>query len=179
MDNLRSHKLLFNRSWATFDNFLPKPILDSLLAHIAQAEWTSHPAEHRQVMNRLSVSWDPAIDEFFRTQVTQLILQWTGEQVKYVDSIVWKDTEGLTYKPHIDRKYESNEHHVQVYLTEGSAELGTRVHAYLDKHAWFGTELVPYKLNSGVYINTVQTIRHSVKPVPVGSERVSIRARYV
>ena len=170
---------MFNRSWATFDNFFPEAILNTLLAQVKQAEWYSHPKANRHVMDQLSVTEDPAIDVFFSEQVPKLIYEWTGEQVKYVNYIIWRDTEGLEYTPHIDKKVGLNEHHVQVYLTDGLAELGTRVHMYLDKLGLISTQIAPYKLNSGIYLNTVRTIRHSVKPVPYGSERVSIRARYV
>lgn len=179
MDNFKLHRLMFNRSWATFDNFFPEAILNTLLAQVQQAEWASHPHTNRCVMNLQSVAKDPAIDQFLSEQVPKLIYEWTGEHVEYINYIIWQDTEGLEYEPHTDKKYGLNEHHVQVYLTDGPAELGTRVHMYLDKRAWFGTWIVPYKLNAGVYINTVQTIRHSVKRVPHGSERISIRARYV
>lgn len=179
MNNLHVHKLLFKRVYATFDNFLPTPVLDSLLVQVKQASWDKYPTEGRLVMNLLSVEHDPRIEHWFSEQVPQLIYEWSGEQVKYINYMIWKDSEGLTYEPHIDMKKGAYEHHVQVYLNDGSDELGTEIYPYWDKWGLTTPTTVPYYKNSGVYLNTVQTIRHGVKQVPFGQERISIRARYV
>jgi hypothetical protein len=179
MHNVQLHKLLFNRSWATFDNFFPQAILNTLLAQVSQAEWQSHPKANRHVMDQLSVPQAPAIDLFLSEHVPQLIREWTGEHVEYMNYVIWRDTAGLEYKPHTDKRFEQREHHVQVYLTDGPAELGTGVHMLWDKWAWFKSTLAPYGMNRGIYLNTAHTVRHSVKSVPADHERISIRARYV
>jgi len=172
MDNVQLHQLMFNRSWATFDNFFPEPVLNQLINIVNTGEQIDYGQEFRTSITNVD---NLLVNEFFKNRVPQLIYEWTKEQVELVDWQFWIDYPGLAYTPHTDiYMFKKHEHHVQVYLNDGLAELGTRVHNI--KRAQVGQ--AAYKLNSGIYLNTAQTIIHSVSQVPKYSIRKSVRARY-
>ena len=172
MDNFKLYQLMFNRSWATFDNFFPKHILDELVYIVNTHELGGHDQEFRNGIRGIEKT---AAHSYFKHQVPERILEWTGTSVELIDWCFWVDHEGLEYTAHTDNNmFSTHEHHVQVYLNDGISQLGTRIHNWLRQPIGQAA----YGVNKGIYLNTAQTIIHSVSRVPKDSIRKSVRARY-
>ena len=172
MDNFKLHRLMFNRSWATFDNFFPKHILDELVYIVNTHELGDHDQKFR---NSILNVGSEEVYTFFKKQVPERILAWTGQSVTLIDWCFWVDTEGLEYTAHTDiGMFKCHEHHVQVYLNDGDDGLGTRIHNWLRQPVGQAA----YGVNKGIYLNTAHSILHSVSQVPKDTTRKSVRARY-
>ena len=176
MDNVKISKLAFNRSYVTFDHALPKSVLDELLTAVNTRLWHDHGTQaNRQVLDNQSFS--ASVNNWFEHDMPSIIYYWTKEQVRLTHWGFWQDTGGLYYNIHTDYgMFDQHEHHIQIYLNDGEPARGTRLHSWLTRRQ---IAQVPYKLNSGVYLNTAQTILHSVSPVPTSAKRTSVQARYV
>lgn len=160
----------FKRCIVTFEDFFTQEQLVKLHSMINAKEWMQTQQEFRYALS--GEPWD-----FIEFEIPKIIKQWTGEDVEFKDWWFWRDTPGLEYEPHTDRgTAEPHEHHVQIFLNDGSAELGAVIHPFLIR--WVKLFQVPYKYNAGYYMNTAQTIFHSVPKVPLGQERISCRIRY-
>ena len=170
MDNVQVHELVYNRSWVTFDNFFPKHVLDELVCIVNTHEQISWNKEFRNTINRLVGS---SVDHYFIEQVPKHILAWSGQHVTLDNWWCWIDYPGLEYPRHRDPP--SHKHFLQVYLNDQASELGIRIHAQPYGPA---TDQAPYKLNSGVYLNSPNSISHSVSQVPKDNIRMCVVAMY-
>jgi len=174
MDNVKINKLWFNRSYVTFDNFFPVDIVTEIEKEIKSNIWHDHGTQaHRQTLNTHNIK----IHAYLCNTVPNIIHTWCNERVVLKDWGFWRDREHLYYDIHTDwGMFKTHEYHLQVYLNNMDQNLGTCIHSWLTRQC---IDRAVYKANSGIFLNTAQTILHSVNKVLQNQERISIQARYV
>jgi hypothetical protein len=168
------YNLSFNRRVVLLNDYFPDTICNELLSLIKTKNWIPTEKFGRQTTdleNTLTQS-------YFQTVTTKHAELWTGKKHKLLDCYMWKDSAGLSYKQHTDVGiFKKWENHLQIYINEGEPDIdmGTKFH-----HSVFHrkpTIELSYTNNAGYFINTSQSVFHSVSKVPNGKIRYSVYAR--
>jgi hypothetical protein len=155
------------------NNFIEPELLDKFVKFITteQLEWV--PEDLQETAPRLKVNWvfDSVIEEVHMVfeNLTPVLNQQFDRNNRFNGIAIWHDLPGYTIGPHQDRDLINLA--VQIYVTAGPAELGTKF-----KHNDRVLQ-AKYQVNHGYLADNQRGVTHYLDtPVPAGHTRLSVYA---
>jgi hypothetical protein len=157
-------------------SFINPELLDKLLKYISTEELSWVTETNQEYQNRLKLNWvfDTVVEEvhIVLENLTVELNQKFNRNNKFIGLTVWKDQEGYTIGKH-DKDNSIIDLAIQIYLTEGVADLGTKFE-YNNKI--LGTK---YQKNHGYLYDNNQGVPHYMNtPVPKNHVRYSLYAMW-
>jgi hypothetical protein len=150
--------------WA-IDQFFTQDTLNKILLELEQDQlWQS--LERQEHMPRKTLAWQDAglLDQVWGTLNE---LNFSKFNLKFNTVSIWKDTATYCIKTHVDNDRVGAA--MQIYLSEGPAEIGT----------WFQQIEIPFIKNTGYIMNNKNKLPHGMKcAVPDGVVRYSLYALF-
>jgi hypothetical protein len=151
-------------------NFIYPPLVNKLVTYVHSSDnWITDPSYSNPRRTKINWESDTVVEEVHTVfeRLTDVINNKFSRTNNFLGVNIWKDTAGYAIGLHKDVKIIDIA--VQVYLSNGPAELGTEfVHNGV-------TERAQYKLNCGYLADNKVGISHALKyPVPESHTRYSI-----
>lgn len=157
-------------------DFLHPQLLDKLITFVTTTDLAWEKETYQEYKNRQKIHYisDTVIEEVHTVleNLTSAINTKFIKNNRFLGLTIWKDQEGFLVEPH-DRDNEIIDLSLQIYLTGGAYDLGTKFE-YNDQ-----TIQARYIKNHGYLYNNIRGVKHYMDiPIPKNYTRYSLYAMW-